>query len=81
MIVEVSVVTGSPRFFLDMKDGRLRAHLRNQPEKNKANLELIKELSSLLKAPVRLVSGATSRRKRLDIGLGEQNWADFISNL
>ena len=45
----------------------LRISVAAVPDKNKANKELIKYLSKLLKAKIMLVSGAKSRLKVLEI--------------
>ncbi|NYZ74251.1 DUF167 domain-containing protein [Candidatus Micrarchaeota archaeon] len=63
------------------KDGRLKVCLKSAPEHNKANLELVKEISKLLGCDVRLVSGQTSHRKRLEISASEKEWADFLETL
>jgi uncharacterized protein (TIGR00251 family) len=78
MIVEISVTTGAKRFAISQKDGRVRVALCNPPENNKANLELIKELSALLGRPIRIVSGQTSRRKKLSIEISEAEWKSFV---
>ena len=81
MNVEVSVTTGAKRFAVSAKDGRVKVSLRNPPENNRANLELIKELSSLLGRPVRIIAGQTSRRKKLAIGITEAEWQAFVDGL
>ncbi|MFH0737922.1 MAG: DUF167 domain-containing protein [Candidatus Micrarchaeota archaeon] len=80
MIIEVSVTTGAKKFSIRTKDGRVRISLRNPPENNKANLELIKELSSLLGRQVRIIAGQTSRRKRLSMDISEAEWTAFVDN-
>lgn len=50
------------------KDKNLyRISIKARPEDNKANVELIKFLSKLLKKRVRIVSGLKSREKMLEI--------------
>ncbi len=72
MILEVIVVPNSKRFAISRKDGKIKVHLRSPPENNKANMELVKELSSLLGCDVSLISGHTSKRKKLSIAASEQ---------
>jgi uncharacterized protein (TIGR00251 family) len=79
MLVEVTVVPKSKRFSVSVKDGKVKIHLRSSPEDNKANIELIKELSKALKTDVRILSGHTSKRKKLEIGMDEENWEFFLS--
>ena len=46
------------------------AYLKSNPEKNKANIELIKLISKHFKVSssrVRIISGKTSRNKRIEI--------------
>ncbi|RLI97546.1 MAG: hypothetical protein DRO99_02900 [Candidatus Aenigmatarchaeota archaeon] len=62
VIIEVRARPGSPRFMLH-RDGRLE--LRSQPEKGKANREALKELGKLFGCRAELLSGTSSRRKRL----------------
>lgn len=81
MIIEVTVTTGAKRFSLSFKDGRLKAALTKPPENNKANLELIKEMSKSLGREVRIVSGQTSRRKKLSADLSEAEWSAFLESL
>ena len=80
MIVEVSVIPNSRKFSISLKDGRVRIHLTSPPENNRANLELIKELSKRLDADVRILSGHTSKRKRLEIGTDEERWNAFLAS-
>lgn len=81
MIVEVTAVPKSKRFLLSVKDGKLKAFLKSPPENNKANIELIKGLSKALGCPIRIISGQTSRKKRLEIDVSEERWDAFLENL
>ena len=78
MMAEVTVVPKSPAFAVSVKDGKVKIRLTSPPEKGKANAELVKELSALLHAPVRIVSGHTSRRKRIEAGITEAEWNAFV---
>lgn len=81
MIIEVSVVPNSKRFAISLKDGRIRICLKSPSEHNKANLELVKGLSRLLGRDVRLVSGLSSHRKKLEISASEGEWKAFLAGL
>ncbi|MEW6722651.1 MAG: DUF167 domain-containing protein [Candidatus Micrarchaeota archaeon] len=81
MIVEVLAAPGSKRFSLSVKGGRLRASLKNPPENNRANIELIKELSAAVGASVRILSGHSSKRKKLAIDIEEGKWSAFLESL
>lgn len=78
MIVELTVVPSSKKFSLSVKDGRLKIYLESPPEKNRANIELIKKLSSLTGCRVRLLSGHTSRKKRVEIDIAEAEWEKLL---
>jgi uncharacterized protein (TIGR00251 family) len=82
VIVEISVVTKSPKFSVSLKDGKIRIRLTSPPEKGEANAELVKELSRALGgANVRILSGHTSRRKKLEIGMDEGSWKAALAKL
>lgn len=81
MIAEVSVVPNSKRFSVSVKDGRVKISMKSPPEHNKANIELVRELSKLLGAPVRIISGHSSRRKRLDIAIEPEKWEEFLKKI
>jgi len=71
LIIQVKVVPSSGRndWILD-KSGILKCFLKNPPEKGKANKELIKLVSDVVFCPknrVIIVSGLTSRNKRVKI--------------
>lgn len=79
MFVEIKVVpaSGKQGFVID-KNGFLKCFLKSAPEKGAANKELIKQLSAALKITqlqVAIVSGLTSKKKRLKIeGLTEEQF-------
>jgi uncharacterized protein (TIGR00251 family) len=81
MIADVVVSPGSKRFSISLKDGALRISLRSRPENNKANIELVKGLSAAIGAPVRIVSGLKSKRKKIEIPIDEGRWREFLSGL
>ncbi len=64
MIVEVSVVPNSKKFEIK-KNGKIKIHLKSKAENNKANIELIKELSKRYNCEVSIVSGLKSKNKKL----------------
>ncbi len=78
MIVEVTVVPNSRSFSVEVRTGRIRICLRSPPENNRANLELVKELSRALGCSVRILSGTTSRRKRLELDIDASSWDAFL---
>lgn len=80
MIVDVTAVPKSKRFSVSFKDGKVKLFLKSPPEQNKANIEIIKELSKTLNASVKILSGHKSKHKCLEISITEEQWKNFISN-
>ncbi|HBS47615.1 TPA: hypothetical protein DEO28_04600 [Candidatus Dependentiae bacterium] len=73
IVVDVKVIpsSGRQKCILD-KSGQIKCYLKSQPEKGKANAELVDFIASSLKVPKELVTmqfGATSPRKRIKINL------------
>ena len=71
LIISIKVTPSSGRngWILD-KNGALKCYLKNPPEKGKANKELIKLIAEAVSCPknrVIIVSGLTSRNKRVKI--------------
>ncbi|MFH1685426.1 MAG: DUF167 domain-containing protein [Candidatus Micrarchaeota archaeon] len=74
MILELTVVPKSKKFSIVQKDGKIKVHLKSAPENNKANLELIKELSKVLGCQVRIMSGLKSKHKKLDLDISQEDF-------
>ncbi len=73
IIIDIKVTPSSGRstFCLDAS-GKLKAYLKSPPEGGKANTELIRLFSKALRCPqasLSIVSGATTRTKRIKIHL------------
>ena len=71
VLLQVYVRANSKEFQIRTQKGELLVFCRESPVKGKVNRELVKELSRLLKRRVEIVSGLSSRRKRIlvrDIG-------------
>ncbi len=64
-IIEIYVKPNSPKFEVTVEDDEIVVRSTEEPEKGKVNKEILKELSKLFHSNVALVSGATSRQKRL----------------
>lgn len=73
LIVEIKVVPSSGRLEIKLdKNGGLKCWLKSSPEQGKANSELVKFLAKelgLSQDKVVLMSGQTSRNKRIKIEL------------
>jgi uncharacterized protein (TIGR00251 family) len=64
-IIEVFVKPNKPKFNVKLDGDEIIVSCTEEPVKDKVNKELIKELSKLLRAEVEMVSGLTSKQKRL----------------
>jgi uncharacterized protein (TIGR00251 family) len=71
-LIEVFVKPNSQRFKITVDNGEIVVFATEQPVKGKVNKELAKEFSKLFQAKVEIVSGLTSKQKRLLIvGVGK----------
>lgn len=80
VVLNVYVKPDSREFKIEVEDEELVVYSKESPVKGKVNRELIKELSKVFKRKVEIISGFTSRQKRVlitDISLDEVN--DIIS--
>lgn len=71
LIIQVKVVpsSGRSKWVID-KSGILKAYLKSPPQKGLANEELVKAIAKALRLPIAeviIISGATSKLKRVKI--------------
>jgi uncharacterized protein (TIGR00251 family) len=79
-IVEVFVKPSSPKFGVAFDGQEVLAYCTEKPVKGKVNKELVKEFSKLFHSRVKIVSGFTSRQKRLLIlGINKDNAEHIIA--
>ncbi|MGV8085054.1 MAG: DUF167 domain-containing protein [Candidatus Bilamarchaeum sp.] len=78
MIIEVNVLPNSRRFEITRKNGQIKIHLKSQPENNRANLELIKELTKIFLCDIRILSGQTSKRKKIYLSCSNEEFEQKI---
>lgn len=64
-VIEVFVKPHSVKFGITVENGEIVIRCTEEPEKGKVNREIIKALSKTFHTDVELISGATSRQKRL----------------
>jgi uncharacterized protein (TIGR00251 family) len=64
-IIEIFVKPNAPKFNATFDGHEVIAYCTEEPVKGKVNKELVKELSKLFHSRVEIVSGFTSRQKRL----------------
>lgn len=78
VILEVSVKPRSKEFKIVAEGDEIVVFCREEPVKGKVNKELIKELSRFFHKKVELVSGFTSRQKRLLIKDAEKSEVERV---
>jgi uncharacterized protein (TIGR00251 family) len=78
IVLEVYVKPNSKRFQIQAEEGELLVFCRETPVKGRVNIELIKELSRLFKSGVEIVSGFSSRHKKILIRNIEAKEAEKI---
>jgi uncharacterized protein (TIGR00251 family) len=64
-IIEVFVKPNQPKFNIKIDGDEIIIFCTEEPVKGKVNKELVKELSKLFRAEIEIVSGFTSKQKRL----------------
>ena len=79
MLLHIKVIPKSSKNSIDgWENGRLRVRIRGVPEKGKANealIEFLAEELKIAKSRITIVSGQTSRLKRIQIdGVDEKNF-------
>jgi uncharacterized protein (TIGR00251 family) len=65
VVIEMFVKPNQPKFGVKVYDDEIIILCTDEPVKGKVNKEIIKELSRLFHAKVELVSGFTSKQKKL----------------
>ncbi|UCE43688.1 MAG: YggU family protein [Candidatus Bathyarchaeota archaeon] len=65
IVIEILVKPKSKQFQAKIEDDRIVVFCREAPMKGKVNRELTKEFSRLFKRRVQIISGFTSRQKKL----------------
>lgn len=65
VVLNLQVKPNSKQFKIIADSGELVIHCREVPVKGKVNRELVKELSRVFNAKVEILSGFTSRQKKI----------------
>ncbi len=81
-IVNAIIRTGKNKFGLsfDSENEVLIIEITENPEKGKANKEIIKELKKFFKSEIELVSGIKSKKKIIKISLPKQEVLNLLNN-
>ncbi len=72
MRVEVKVFPGASRERVTEKDGKIKVYVTVPPERGKANarvIELIADRYKIRKSGIRILRGASSREKTLEVDI------------
>jgi hypothetical protein len=72
VLIEVFVKPNSHKFKIIADNDEITIYSTEEPIEGKVNKEIIKELSRIFHAKVELVSGSTSRQKRLLVAKSEK---------
>lgn len=64
--MKVKVITNAKKFSLTTREGKIIAHVKAQPQKGKANKELIKKLSKIIGKKALITKGATNKEKEIE---------------
>lgn len=77
-IIEIFVKPNQPKFNIKIDGDEIIIFCTEEPVKGKVNKELIKELSKLFHTQIEIISGLTSKQKRLLIKNTSKNKADAL---
>jgi len=79
-IIEIYVKPNSPQFGITVEGDEIVVRCTEEPTKSKVNKELIKEFTKLFHTQIELVSGLTSKQKKLLIKNASINMVEKTLN-
>jgi uncharacterized protein (TIGR00251 family) len=65
VILDIYVKPNSPKFEITFESQEILVHCTEEPEKGKVNKEIIKEFTKRFHKKTEIISGLTSRQKKL----------------
>jgi uncharacterized protein (TIGR00251 family) len=77
-VIEIFVKPNQPKFNIKIDGDEITIFCTEEPVKGKVNKELIKELSKRFHAQIEIISGLTSKQKRLLIRNRSKNEAESL---
>ena len=77
-IIEVFVKPNQPKFKIEVDGDEIKVFSTEEPVKGKVNKEIIKELSKLFHTQIEIISGLTSKQKRLLIKKTNKNKVEAL---
>lgn len=81
MRINIKVIPNSKHSQITKDEGHLTIHVKNPPDKGKANKEVTKLLTRFFDCKVQICSGAVSRRKQVELECNEQEFSDKLNKL
>jgi len=66
-ILHLKVSTRKKQFRLNWKENVLYVEIKSNPEKGKANKEIVKELKKFFESEIKIISGFKSKEKIVEI--------------
>ena len=78
MKISVKVVPGSPEFGIEESEGVWKVHVKAKAERNRANLELLREIGRITGCRARLLRGGTGRKKVIEVEGKEEEVLDRL---
>ena len=82
MIIEVKVKPNSSKFKIEFKNGNFLIFCKSTPEKNQANIEIIKEIKKIFEKDVKIVKGFKSKNKVIEIeGLDREEFLKYVEKV
>jgi hypothetical protein len=78
IMIEIFVKPNSPKFEVLLKGGEIVVRSAEKPEKGKVNKEIIKEFTKLFHKKAKIVTGLTSRQKKLFIAETSKSEAEKV---
>ena len=79
-MLEVKVVPNSREFKIEREGTGWKIHLTQPAERNKANIELVKRMEKITGRRVRILRGATGRKKVLELEGKEKENIELLAN-
>jgi uncharacterized protein (TIGR00251 family) len=81
-ILKAKILTGKKEFkvVFDNDNDFLIVQTTKRPEKGKANTEIVKELKRFFKSDVTIVSGLTSKEKKIAVDLQKEQILQMLEN-
>ncbi len=79
-IIEIYVKPNSPQFGIIIEGDEIVVRCTEEPIRGKVNKELIKEFTKLFHTQIELLSGSTSKQKKLLLKNTSKNTAEKILN-